>query len=131
MTRLDRPPPRSPLVRTLHSFGPATAGVMAVVHNQPNIKVQLAIGAIVLTLAAWLRVPATDGAILLLCVGLVLALELMNSAVEAAVDLASPDLHPLAKLAKDAAAGAVLVASLFSAAVGALLLGPPLWTRMF
>jgi diacylglycerol kinase (ATP) len=62
----------------------------------------------------------------MLC-ALVLSLEMMNCALEAAVDLASPELHPLAKYAKDAAAGAVLVAALTSVVVGVWLLGPPLW----
>ena len=64
--------------------------------------------------------------ILTLC-ALVLSLELMNGALEAAVDLASPELHPLAKFAKDAAAGAVLLAALISVVVGLWVLGPPLW----
>jgi len=52
---------------------------------------------------------------------------MLNCALEAAIDLASPELHPVAKYAKDAAAGAVLMAALISVGVGVWLLGPPLW----
>lgn len=117
-------------MRSARSFGPAVAGIGSIVRTQPNIRFQMLAGGVVVAVAAWLRVPAVHWAILLLCVGLVLSLELMNSAVEAVVDLASPELHPLAKASKDAAAGAVLVASIFSAIVGVLLLGPPLWEKI-
>ena len=56
-----------------------------------------------------------------------LSLELINTAVEAVVDLASPQLHPLAKVAKDAAAAAVLVAAAGALLVGLVTLAPPLW----
>ena len=59
-----------------------------------------------------------------------LALELVNTALEAVVDLASPGLHPLAKVAKDAAAGAVLIASAGALVVGLVLLLPPLWKAL-
>ena len=63
----------------------------------------------------------------LLCCALVLSLELVNTALEALSDLISPEWHPLAKLAKDAAAGAVLVGSVVSVVVGAAVFGPPLY----
>lgn len=62
---------------------------------------------------------------------LVLALELVNSALESTLDLVSPEFHPLVKRAKDAAAGAVLVAALFAVLVGLWVLGPPLWRVVF
>jgi len=61
---------------------------------------------------------------------LVLSLEVVNSAVEAVVDLASPEFHPLAKVAKDAAAGATLVAAVFSVLVGLVVFGGPLWGKV-
>ena len=60
-----------------------------------------------------------------------LILEGLNTAVEAAIDLASPQIHPLAKAAKDLAAGMVLIAAIASVAVGGLILGPPLWRKVF
>ena len=77
-----------------------------------------------LALTVWLRAPLAP--IALAC-ALVLALELVNTAVEAVVDLVSPEPHPLAGVAKDAAAAAVLLASLGAVVVGLAVLGPPLW----
>jgi len=69
-------------------------------------------------------------AIIAFTIALVLILEGLNTAVEAAVDL-PPNFHPLAKAAKDLAAAMVLIASLASLAVGLLILGPPLWNKIF
>jgi diacylglycerol kinase len=63
----------------------------------------------------------------LLCCALVLSLEMVNTAFEAIVDLASPTYHPLAKIAKDVAAGSVLIASLIAVLVGIASLGPAMW----
>ena len=63
-------------------------------------------------------------------IAIVLILEGLNTALEAAVDLASPRIHPLAKSAKDLAAGMVLIAALASIAVGLLILGPPLLDKL-
>lgn len=81
-------------------------------------------GVLATVLAAALRVPLAP---IVLCCALVLSLELVNTALEAVVDLVSPQFHPLAKVAKDAAAAAVLVASVGALGVGAVLLGPALW----
>lgn len=116
--------------RTLGSFRFAGAGMVYLLRTQPNARVHLVMGLAVVALAAWLRVPALTWAVLLLAMALVLALESVNTAIEFAVDLACPERHPLAKAAKDCAAGAVLIVSIFSAIVGLILLGPPLWERL-
>jgi len=90
---------------------------------QPNFRLEALIGILALLAALWFGVNAVP---ILLCSGLVLCLELINSALEAVVDLASPQQHHLAKRAKDAAAAAVLLASLMSVLVGLWVLGPPL-----
>ena len=106
------------------AFRVAFAGVGAVWQTSGNFRLEAFIGALALLLSLFLRTGVVP--VLIMC-ALVLSLELLNSGLEAAVDLASPELHPLARYAKDAAAGAVLVASLISAVVGLWLLGPPLW----
>lgn len=106
----------------------ALTGVRRTYASEPNFRRELVIGALAVGLALWLRAPLAP--IVIMC-GLVLSLELINSAVEAAVDLASPQRHDLAARAKDAAAGAVLVAALAAVAVGLAVLGPPLWQRLF
>ena len=117
----------SPLVR---SFGFAFAGLGFLLRTQRNARIHLVVGAIACALAAWLRVSRVEWAVLVFTIALVVILEGLNTAVEAAIDLASPEIHPLAKAAKDLAAGMVLVAAIASVAVGLLILGPPLWARI-
>ncbi len=112
------------LRRLRAAFRVAFAGIGAVWHTSGNFRLEVAIGVLALSLSLVLRTGVVP--VLIMC-ALVLSLELINSALEAAVDLISPELHPLAKVAKDAAAGAVLVAALLSVVVGVWLLGPPLW----
>ena len=88
----------------------------------------MGIGVLAFAVALWLGVSPVP---ILLCGLVVLPLELLNSSLEATIDLISPDLHPLAKLAKDAAAGAVLIASIMSALVGLWVLGPALLSKLF
>lgn len=114
------------LVRRANSFRYAAAGIVHVARTQPNFRIQLTIGALAVALAAAEGLPARDWALLVVTIGLVLVLEMLNTVVEAVVDLASPEIHPLARTAKDAAAGAVLVASIGAVLVGVLLLGPRL-----
>lgn len=94
------------------------------------MRIHLTVTTFVL-LAAWgLEVPRTDVLLLFFSIALVLSLELMNTALEAAVDLVTQEKHPLAKVAKDAGAGAVLVAAIISVIIGLVILGPPLWDRL-
>ncbi|HEX7038840.1 MAG TPA: diacylglycerol kinase [Trueperaceae bacterium] len=109
------------------SFAVAGAGLARAWATQPNLRIEAAIGLAALVAAAWLRAPAAP---IVLASALVLALELTNSAVEAVVDLASPDHQPLAGTAKDLAAAAVLTASIGAVLVGLVVLGPPLLTRL-
>lgn len=110
------------------SLGWAVNGLKRTYAQEPNFRRELLIGVLAVALAVWLDAPLAP--ILAMC-GLVLGLELINSAVEAAVDLASPEKHELAAKAKDAAAGAVLLAAVVSVAVGLVVMGPPLWQRLF
>jgi len=82
-------------------------------------------------LGGWLRISLTDWAILALTIGAVAAGETINTTVEALVDLMSPEWHERAKTAKDVSAGAVLLLALTAVVVGLLVLGPPLWERLF
>src|ERR687896_49483 len=110
--------PRHPLTR---SFGFAFAGLWFLLRTQRNAQIHVIIGAIACGLGAWLRISRVEWAVLVFTIALVLILEGLNTAVEAAIDLASPDIHPLAKAAKDLAAGMVLIAATASVAVGLLI----------
>ena len=107
----------------LESFRHALDGIGATARGR-NFRVQLAAGAAAVALGAFLRISAGEWIAVALCIGLVLGGECANTALEAAVDLASPGQHPLAKRAKDAAAGAVLLFSLAAAVIGAVVFLP-------
>lgn len=112
------------------SFANAFAGLWAVWRSQRNARIEVGIALAVVVVGLVFRLPLRDWAVLVLAIGLVLAAECFNSAVEALVDLAHPGYHALAKLAKDASAGAVLLLSLMSVIIGLLILGPPLLERI-
>jgi diacylglycerol kinase len=113
-------------VRLLRSFGFAFEGVSYLIRTQRNVQIELAIGAVAIGLAAWLGITPVEWAVLVLAIALVVALEALNTAIELAVTLASPERHPLAKAAKDVAAAMVLIAALASVVVGVIVLGPRL-----
>ena len=113
--------------RWLTSAGFALKGVAHAWRTQRNFRLESWLALIALAFAVWLHADLPP--ILLAC-GLVLGLELLNTALEAALDLLHPGRHPAIGTAKDAAAGAVLVASGFALLVGAVELGPPLLARL-
>ncbi|MSP65454.1 MAG: diacylglycerol kinase family protein [Flavobacteriaceae bacterium] len=89
------------------------------------------LAALAVALLAWFAgVDALSWAILLLCVGLVVSLELLNSALERLSNRVTMERDPLIRDAKDMSAAAVLAASMFAAIVGIIVLGPPLWARI-
>lgn len=102
------------------SFGYALQGIGAILRRERNFKVMLAVGVLAVIAGIVLRLDALSWVLVILMIGAVLAGEMMNTAIEAVVDLASPDVHPLAKLAKDLGAGAMLVLSA-AVAVGGLI----------
>jgi diacylglycerol kinase (ATP) len=111
----------------LTSFKYAFAGLWYVVRTQRNARIHLSVTAVVVVLGLCLGLSWTEWAIIALTIGLVLAAEAFNTVAEAAVDLVTAEYNPLAKIAKDVAAGAVLLTAITAAIVGLLILGPPLW----
>jgi diacylglycerol kinase len=123
------PPPR----RThglARSFAFAFAGIATLITTQRNARVHVAAAVVAVTLGLWLGLGRLEWAMLTLAIAAVLVLEGLNTAIEAAVDLASPQLHPLAKRAKDVAAGMVLLAAIASLVLGVLIFGPRLLERL-
>ncbi len=112
---------RPPLYK---SFGYAFAGIFACVKKERNIKIHLTFTTLVVIAGGILRISALEWCICLTLFGLVLALELVNTAVEAVVDLVTEERKPLAKLAKDTAAGAVLIAAIMAAIAGLIIFLP-------
>lgn len=113
------------------SFRAALSGAIHTLRNEPNAWIELAAICVIVVAGWWLRVSAVEWAILGLTGFLILALEAINTAIEAVVDLTSPEYHPLAKIAKDAAAGALVFGVLGSLSVAAAIFGPKIWSLLF
>ena len=94
--------------------------------KERNFRIELCFMVLCVALGAFFAISTVEWLIVIVCFGLVLGGECFNSAVEAVVDLASPDYHELARVAKDAAAGGVLLFSAASFAVGVLIFLPRL-----
>lgn len=118
-------------VSRYRAFGHAFRGWWYVIRTQRNAWIHALATTLVVLLAFWLQLPARDWAVLFVTIALVWTAEFINTALEAVVDLASPRQHPLARVGKDVGAAAVLIAALTSVLVGLLVLGPPLWSRLF
>lgn len=108
----------------IHSFGYAFAGIGAMLRYQRNAQIHVAITTVVIVAAVFFRVSVGEWLALIFAITLVLSLEALNTALEAIVDLASPEFHPLAKRAKDLAAGAVLIGAIGVAIVGVVIFLP-------
>ena len=113
----------------LRSFRFAFAGVAYILRTQRNARIELALAIIAVAVAWWLGLNGTEWAVLSLTIALVTGLEWLNTSLELAVTLASPERHPAAKAAKDVAAAVVLVGAVSSVAVGIVLFGPRLVAR--
>ncbi|HEY1683216.1 MAG TPA: diacylglycerol kinase family protein [Tepidisphaeraceae bacterium] len=124
-----QPTTGGPWMRFFRSFYYAFAGLFFLFRTQRNARVELCAGIAACGLAVWLHLPRVDWAILFLTIALVLILEGLNTSIEIAIDLACPEYDPRAKVAKDLAAGMVLIASIASVGVGIAILGIPLWQR--
>ncbi len=104
------------------SFGYAFAGLAAAWRTQPNLRIHAVLAVVVVAGGIWVRLAPLGWGIVALAIGLVVTAELFNTALEAVVDLASPQNHPLAKRAKDVAAAGVLLAALAALAAGIAVL---------
>lgn len=111
----------------LRSFKHAFSGWWYVIRTQRNAWIHTLASAVVLSLSVWARLPPRDWAVIILAIAMVWIAEFLNSALEAVVDLASPQHHWLARVGKDVGAAAVLIAAATSVLVGLLILGPPVW----
>ena len=115
MTSRRRPP------SIVESFNFALEGIIHVLRTQRNMRIHFLAALLVLIAALWSGVDKLELIALLLSISFVLIAEMINTAVEASVDVATTSFDPLAKLAKDIAAGAVLIATVNAVAVGYLV----------
>ena len=121
---------RSFILSRIAAFGHALRGWMYVLKTQHNAWVHSLAAVMVVILGSWLQISPRDWAVLVLTIAMVFTAEFINTSIEAVVDLASPQKHPLAKVGKDVGAGAVLIAALAGVLIGLLILGPPFWAKL-
>ncbi|MCB9457450.1 MAG: diacylglycerol kinase family protein [Anaerolineaceae bacterium] len=112
------------------SLSYALAGWLYMLRHQKNTRIMTAATLVVFGVAFWLGVEPLGWALLVVTITIVWMAEFLNAAVEAVVNLASPEYHPMAKVSKDVAAAAVLLGAVASVLVGLLVLGPPLLAKL-
>lgn len=106
------------------SFGYAFCGIWECIRDERNIRIHLTMTTLVIIGGIILRISLFEWIICLMLFGLVISLELVNTAIESTVDLVTEEKRPLAKKAKDTAAGAVLVSAIFAAIIGFIIFVP-------
>lgn len=112
------------------SFRYAFGGWWFVIRTQRNAWIHAVVSIAVIAVSIWLPLNRYDWALIIIAIAMVWTAEFINTALEAIVDLASPQQHELAGISKDVGASAVLIAAGSAAIIGLIILGPPLWQRL-
>lgn len=112
--------------RFLAGFGYAFSGIWYVLRTQRNMRIHALMAVLAVALSLFLHISTMEFALVFLAIAGVFISELFNTALECCVDLATPEYHPLAKIAKDVAAGAVLISAILAIAIGLCVFGPRL-----
>jgi diacylglycerol kinase len=113
-----------------YSFRCAFSGWWHVIRTQKNAWIHTIVSLVVVVLSFWLQLEPHDWALIIIAIAMVWTAEFINTALEAVVDLTSPQQHTLARVGKDVGAAAVLIAAASAALIGFLTIGPPLWARL-
>jgi len=112
-------------------FHYAFSGLWYALRTQRNVRVHVVIACLAIIMGIVLRISAVEFAMIFVAITGVFIAEMFNTVIELCVDLASPEYHPLAKVAKDVAAGAVLLSAMLSVVIGLFVLGPHIWVLMY
>ncbi len=118
---------RSEWIKFVAGFGYAFHGLWYALRTQRNARVHTAIATLAILISIFFRISAVEFAMIFVAITGVFIAEMFNTVIEVCVDLASPTYHPLAKIAKDVAAGAVLLSAMLSVVIGLFVLGPHVW----
>ena len=110
--------------RLIDSFRYAFCGIVEAYKGEQNLKIHTVIAGFVVIAGFFFHISYVEWLVCLVLIGLVLMAEFFNTAIEYVVDLASPDIHPLAKLAKDTASAGVLMMAIVSAIIGLIIFVP-------
>lgn len=113
--------------KLINSFKYAFEGIVTGIKAERNMKIHIAIMILVIIFGIILKISKIEWIICIILFGFVLSLELMNTAIENTVDLITLEKNPKAKIAKDVAAGSVLIAAITSAIIGLIIFIPKIW----
>ncbi|HHW36897.1 MAG TPA: diacylglycerol kinase family protein [Bacillales bacterium] len=116
--------------RLAASFKYATHGLLHAIKKERNMQIHLSVACVVIFLAYFFAVSKIEWILLLLCIGIVISMESINTAIERTVDLCTQEMKPLAKQAKDTAAAAVFVFAIISVIIGLIIFTKPLLTYL-
>lgn len=119
------------MARFLRSAGWALSGIGHALRTQRHMRFHVTMTVLVIAAGFCFNISGLEWIAVLLIAALVIAAELLNTAIESIVDLASPQQHPLAKAAKDTAAGAVLVLAFTAVVIGLIVFLPHMWIWLF
>ena len=108
----------------LHNIGYANQGIVYFFKTERNGRIQAVVASVIIILALVLQISPIEWCFILACIAMVLGLEMTNTALERVCEMLSKDFHPIVKVIKDVAAGAVWVASIFSSVIGAIIFYP-------
>ena len=129
-----RPPHQQPYqsewAKFIAGFGHAFRGLWYALRTQGNARVHVSIAILAILMGVVLHISAVEFAMVFVAIIVVFIAEMFNTVFELCIDLASPDFHPLAKIAKDVAAGAVLLSAMLSIVIGLFVFGPHLWNLL-
>lgn len=115
---------RSYISKRKDSFGYAFRGIASFIKNEHHAKIHVIATIVVVAAGCWYKITKTEWLFVILSIAGVISIEMVNTAVEKTMDHLSPDLHPSVKFIKDVAAGAVLVAAIAAAIIGAVIFIP-------
>ncbi len=133
MSQPPRPgePQKSEWSKFIAGFGFAFSGLWYALRTQHNARVHVAIAVLAIAMGILLHISAVEFAMIFIAIASVFIAEMFNTVFELCIDLASPQYHPLAKRAKDMAAGAVLLSAMLAVVIGLFVLGPHVWNVIF
>lgn len=106
------------------SFSYAIEGIIYTLKTQPNMRIHVSVALLTLIVGFLFKISSSEWLALVIVIGFVFMLEIINTAIETLVDLYTEEYHDLAKIAKDTAAGAVMVAAFMSVCVGLIIFLP-------
>ncbi|KXY48940.1 diacylglycerol kinase family protein [Bacillus sp. FSL M7-1020] len=110
--------------KLLDSFGYAIVGIFFCLRHERNMRIHYLAAVIVICCGFYFHITKIEWVVLLIVIGIVMGLEMVNTAVEKTVDLVTAGIHPFAKIAKDVAAGAVLLFAVIAVIIGAIIFVP-------